>query len=126
MKTDRKLYTIDEASNLSIGEVHNLYKDFINPNQTDIFSSLPFGNDTFESAEGVHMFTSNGKKILDFTGGLGVLGLGHNHPDILNARIKYQNEKRVEVHKIIFSKYMAALSSSISSLLPNNLRKSFF
>ena len=50
-----KLYTIDEASNLSIGEVHNLYKDFINPNQTDIFSSLPFGNDTFESAEGVHM-----------------------------------------------------------------------
>ena len=49
MKTDRKLYTIDEASNLSIDEVHNLYKDFINPNQTDIFSSLPFGNDTFES-----------------------------------------------------------------------------
>ena len=126
MKTDRKLYTIDEASNLSIGEVHNLYKDFVNPNQTDIFSSLPFGNDTFESAEGVHMFTSNGKKILDFTGGLGVLGLGHNHPDILSARIKYQKEKRVEVHKIIFSKYMAALSSSISSLLPNNLRKSFF
>ena len=37
MKTDRKLYTIDEASNLSIGEVHNLYKDFVNPNQTDIF-----------------------------------------------------------------------------------------
>ena len=122
MKTDRKLYTIDEASNLSIDEVHNLYKDFINPNQTDIFSSLPFGNDTFESAEGVHMHTSSGKKILDFTGGLGVLGLGHNHPDILNARIKYQNEKRVEVHKIIFSKYMAALSSSISSLLPNNLK----
>ena len=126
MKTDRKLYTIDEASNLSIDEVHNLYKDFINPNQTDIFSSLPFGNDTFESAEGVHMRTSTGKKILDFTGGLGVLGLGHNHPDILNARIKYQNEKRIEVHKIIFSKYMAALSSSISSLLPNNLKKSFF
>ena len=43
-----------------------------------------------------------------------------------NKLIKYQKEKRVEVNKIIFSKYMAALSSSISSLLPNNLRKSFF
>lgn len=126
MKSGKKLYTIDEASNLSIKEIHNLYYDFINPNQTNIFSSLPFGNDTFESAEGVYMNTASGKRILDFTGGLGVLGLGHNHPDILSARIKYQKEKRIEVHKIIFSKYMAALSSSISFLLPNNLTKSFF
>ena len=99
-------------------------KDFINPNQTNIFSSLPFGNDTFEKAEGVYMRIF--LKILDFTGGLGVLGLGHNHPEILQTRIEFQKEKRVEVHKIIFSKYMAALTSSISSLLPENLKKSFF
>ena len=48
------------------------------------------------------MFTSNGKKILDFTGGLGVLGLGHNHPEILKTRLDFQKNK-VEVHKIIFS-----------------------
>ena len=124
--TDRKLYTIDEAKNLSITDIHRLYKDFVNPNQTDIFSLLPFGNDTFETAEGVYLFSSGGKKILDFTGGLGVLGLGHNHPKILEARINFQKEKRLEVHKIIFSKYLAALSSSIASLLPSNLTKSFF
>ena len=124
--TQKKLYSVNEAKNLSISETQDLYKDFINPNQTNIFSSLPFGNDTFEKAEGVYMFTSTGKKILDFTGGLGVLGLGHNHPEILQTRIEFQKEKRVEVHKIIFSKYMAALSSSISSLLPENLKKSFF
>ena len=39
--TDRKLYTIDEAKNLSITDIHRLYKDFVNPNQTDIFSLLP-------------------------------------------------------------------------------------
>ena len=124
--SNKKLYTVEEAKNLSIEKVQELYKNFINPNQTNIFSSLPFGRELFESAEGVHMFTKNGKKILDFTGGLGVLGLGHNHPRIINARIKYQEEKKIEVHKIIFSKYMAALSSSIASLLPGELNKSFF
>ncbi|MDC1096615.1 aminotransferase class III-fold pyridoxal phosphate-dependent enzyme [Pelagibacteraceae bacterium] len=124
--TNKKLYTLEEAENLSIKNVHELYKNFINPNQTSIFSSLPFGKELFESAEGVHMFTEHGKKVLDFTGGLGVLGLGHNHPRIINARIKFQKEKKIEVHKIIFSKYMAALSSSIASLLPDNLNKSFF
>jgi putrescine aminotransferase len=122
----RKLYTIQDAKKLSINEIHEIYKNYINPNQTNIFSSLPFGNDIFEKAEGVYMYTSEGKKILDFTGGLGVLGLGHNHPEILKARIAFQKEKEIEVHKIIFSKYMAALASSISYLLPKNLTKSFF
>ena len=122
----KKLYTIEEAKKLSINEIHEIYKKFINPNQTSIFSSLPFGNDVFEKAEGVYMHTSTGKKILDFTGGLGVLGLGHNNQEILKARIDFQKEKEIEVHKIIFSKYMAALSSSISYLLPENLTKSFF
>ena len=72
------------------------------------------------------MLTSSGKKILDFTGGLGVLGLGHNHPEILKARLDFQKNKRVEVHKIIFSKYMAVLSNNLSYLLPSNLKKSFF
>ena len=102
--SERKLYTIEEATNLSIEDIHQLYRSYINPNQTDIFASLPFGKDVFENAEGVHINTSNGKKILDFTGGLGVLGLGHNHPKILEARINFQKEKRIEVHKIIFSK----------------------
>ncbi len=123
---NKKIYSIEEAKNLNINEVHRLYKDFINPNQTEIFSSLPYGRDTFESAEGVHMYTDDNKKILDFTGGQGVLGLGHNHPRIINARINFQKENKIEVHKIIFSKYMAALSASLASLLPEKLNKSFF
>ena len=38
----KKLYTVDEANNLTIKEVQNLYKEFINPNQTKIYASLPF------------------------------------------------------------------------------------
>ena len=123
---NRKFYKMEEIEALSVEEVHRLYKEYINPNQTKIFSALPFGNEIFNKAEGVYMFTSSGKKILDFTGGLGVLGLGHNHPEILKARLDFQKNKRVEVHKIIFSKYMAVLSNNLSYLLPNNLKKSFF
>jgi len=122
----KKFYKIEEIENLSIQEIQKLYTEFINPNQTKIFSSLPFGKEVFNKAEGMYMFTSNGRKILDFTGGLGVLGLGHNHPKILKARLDFQEKKRVEVHKIIFSKYMAALSNNLSYLLPDNLKKSFF
>ncbi|MDP6958566.1 MAG: hypothetical protein QF645_07095, partial [Planctomycetota bacterium] len=41
----------------------------------------------------------NNGKILDVTGGIGVLSLGHNHPRILNARIEFQKKKKMEAHK---------------------------
>lgn len=122
----KKFYSVEEASKLEINEIKELYFNFINPNQTKIFSTLPFGNELFVKAEGIYLYTSDGKKIYDFTGGGGVLGLGHNHPRILQSRINFQLDKKTEVHKIIFSKYMAALSSSLAYLLPKKLNKSFF
>ena len=44
---DRKFYKMEEIEALGVEEVHNLYKEYINPNQTKIFSSLPFGNEIF-------------------------------------------------------------------------------
>ena len=124
--TEKKLYTVEEAEKLSNSEVVELYKKYINPNQAQIFSNLPFGKDTFISAKGMYIYTVSGKKILDFTGGLGVLGLGHNHEKIISRRIKFQNESKMEVHKIVFSQYMGALAHNIASLLPEKLNKSFF
>ena len=122
----KRLYTVEDADNLNIEEVVELYKSYINPNQSQIFSNLPYGKDLFKSAKGVHIYTNSGKKILDFTGGLGVLGLGHNHQKILDARINFQKQNKMEVHKILFSNYMGALAKNIAMLLPKNLNKSFF
>ena len=69
------------------------------------------------------MYTNNGKKILDYTGGIGVLSIGHNHPKILETRIKFQQNKRMEVHKLVFSPYMAALCKNLSDILPGDLNK---
>ena len=121
-----KIFTLDEAEQLDNQKVKELYKKYINPYQTKIFSSFPFGEDKFIKAEGMYMYTENNKKILDFTGGLGVLGLGHNHPRILKVRQEYSQKKKMEVHKLVFSNYLAALSNNISTVVGNNLDKVFF
>ena len=80
----------------------------------------------FKKAVGVYIYTDSGKKIIDFTGGLGVLNHGHNHPRITNARIKFQEEEEIEVNKLTLSPYVAALGHNISNLLDNKLNKSYF
>ena len=49
-------------------------------------------NEIFKKASGLYIYTESGKKVFDFTGGLGVLNHGHNHPRILNARIEGQKK----------------------------------
>ena len=50
---EKKIYSVEEAEKLTINEVVDLYKKYINPNQAQIFSSLPYGKDLFSSAKGV-------------------------------------------------------------------------
>ena len=119
------ILNVDDAENLSIEDITRYVSDYVNPNQSNIYSKLPWGKDLFTHAEGMYMYTKNGKKILDFTGGIGVLNIGHNHPKILETRIKFQENKRMEVHKLVFSPYMAALSKNLSDILPGDLNKTF-
>jgi len=121
-----KNFLYNDALNLDYKQVNQYYNDYINPGLSKLYQFFSFGKEIFEKAEGMYMYTRTGKKILDFTGGLGVLSHGHNHPRILEARIKYQQEKRVEVHKVIFSPTQALLAKKLSDLLPKDLDKCFF
>lgn len=38
-----------------------------------------------DRAEGSHVWDADGKKYLDFVGGIGVLNTGHNHPTVVSA-----------------------------------------
>ncbi len=58
-----------------------------------------------------HIVTDSGRRILDMSGGVGVLGLGHNHPRILAARAEFERRHRMEVHKAFLSKYLAGLTT---------------
>ena len=64
--------------------------------------------------------------MLDVSGGVGVLNHGHNHPRILEARPRFAEQRRMEVHKAFFSPYLAALSHNVAALLPGDLNISYF
>ena len=55
-----------------------------------------------------------------------MLNLGHNHPEILKERIKFQKNFNLEVHKNILSRHIAQLSKKISDVLPKDLTMSYF
>lgn len=107
-------------------QVWDLYRKYVNPGQVDLISTFGFGRDLVKTAEGVWIETADGRRILDFTGGIGVLNHGHNHPRLLKVRKDFQDRKKMEVHKNYFSPYLAALSHNIALLLPGDLEVSYF
>ena len=123
---EKKLYTVDDCEKLTNQQVRELYKKYVNPAIEHLLGAFHLGEELIDHAEGVWLHTRSGEKILDVTGGIGVLSHGHNNPRILNSRLNFQKQKRMEVHKTIFSPYVAALSHNIAELLPEDLDYSFF
>lgn len=125
-RTTTELLSVEDAERLSVSEVHDLYRKYVNRSQVKLMTSLGFGRELVDHAEGCWIHTKDGRRILDFTGGVGVLNHGHNHPRILAARRKFQENARMEVHKTYFSPYVAALGHNLATLLPDDLNMSFF
>ena len=94
-----KLFSLEETFNLNIDEVKNLYKTNVSPAQVKLLSAFSFGKDLSDTSEGCYIFTKSGKKILDFTGGFGVLNHGHNNQRIIDARINFQKKKKFRKRK---------------------------
>lgn len=121
-----RLLSVDDCSKLSAEDAQELYRRFVNPGQVDLLTSFGFGQTLATRAEGMVVETQDGRRILDFTGGIGVLGHGHNHPRILAARRSYQDQRRMEVHKSFLCPYVAGLSKNLAAILPEDLELSFF
>lgn len=115
-----------EVFNLTSKETLGLYKKFVNPQQAKLFAGLSTMESIALEAEGINITLQNGKKIKDFTGGLGVLNHGHNHPEILKARIQFQKNKHMEVSKLYLSPHVAALSKNLAEIFPGDLEMSYF
>ena len=100
----------------------DLFKAHINPGQFHFMKLLGFHKVKVERAEGMYYIDQNGRKILDFFGGFGSLAFGHNHPRILAARQKFQDEKRHEIAIAFMSQYAAALAHNLAALLAGRSR----
>jgi putrescine aminotransferase len=125
MIDDINYLTIEDAESLGIENVRSMYRSYVSSSQVDLIGSFIFGRELAEYSEGCYIYLKD-KKILDITGGIGVLNHGHNHPRILEVRKSFNEKKRMEVHKNYFSPYVAALSHNVAKLLPGDLNISYF
>ena len=126
---DYKNYNLISASDcdrISLKQVQEYYSKFINPALSKSLRVFSFGNDLVKSANNLTITLCNKSKILDFTGGLGVLNFGHNPKTILKERINFQKKSKMEVHKNFFSQYSAALAHNIAQITPKTLNYSYF
>jgi acetylornithine/succinyldiaminopimelate/putrescine aminotransferase len=115
------LLTVDDAKSLTVARMTDLFKAHLNPGQLHFMKLLGFHKVKVERAEGMFYIDQNGRKILDFFGGFGSLALGHNHPRILEARRKFQDEKRHEIAIAFMSQYAAALAHNLAQCSPGDL-----
>lgn len=115
-----KLLTVEDAKALDLPRMTELFTGHLNPGQLHFMKLLGFHKVKIERAEGMYYYDQNGR-TLDFFGGFGSLALGHNHPRILEARRKFQEEMRHEIAIAFMSQYAAALAYDIAACSPGDL-----
>ena len=93
---------------------------FVSPS---LFRPLPL---VVDSAEGCIVRDVDGNEFIDFTSGLGVMNVGHNHPQVIQA-IKQQAERFVCCpHDSFYSEIPITLSKELSSITPIRSDKKIF
>lgn len=120
------LLGVEQAKAMDVARMTDLFKAHINPGQLHFMKLLGFHKIKIERAEGMFYIDQNGRRILDFFGGFGSLALGHNHPRILAARRKFQDENRHEIAIAFMSQYAAALAHNLAQISPGDLDMVFF
>lgn len=80
-----------------------------------------------ERAEGIYLYTPEGKRYIDLISGVGVTNIGHRHPRVVQA-IKDQVDKHL--HVMVYGEYIQSapnlLAQKLTSLLPSSLNSCYF
>lgn len=80
-----------------------------------------------QSAKGIYLFDTNGKKYLDLISGISVNSTGHNHPEVISA-IRKQLDRHM--HVMVFGEFVqeaqVMLAKQMAELLPPTLSSTYF
>jgi ornithine--oxo-acid transaminase len=115
------LLTVEDAKVMSLPRMTEIFTKHLNPGQLHFMKLLGFHKVKIERADGMYYYDQNGRAILDFFGGFGSLAFGHNHPRIVEARKKFQDEKRQEIAIAFMSQYASALAYNLAACSPGDL-----
>ena len=121
-----KLLSLEESLALDSAQANALYSNHLNKYMLQVYRVLGFADMDIESAEGLTIRLRDGRELLDFSAGLGIVGLGHNHPRIIAAERACHDRKILDSIKIAPHKLQGALAYNIAQLLPDPLAVSFF
>jgi acetylornithine/N-succinyldiaminopimelate aminotransferase len=80
-------------------------------------SDAPMGL-PIESAEGPYLYTTDGKRYVDFISGIAVSSLGHRHPEVVKA-IKEQVDRHL--HVMVYGEFIQKPQSAFAELLTAQL-----
>ncbi|MBT1708781.1 aspartate aminotransferase family protein [Fulvivirgaceae bacterium PWU5] len=82
---------------------------------------------SIERAEGIYLYSPEGKRYTDLISGIGVSNIGHRHPAVVKA-IKDQVDKHL--HVMVYGEFIQSapnrLAAKLASLLPASLNCSYF
>ena len=102
-------------------EINRKNKQFIYPAIANYFTDpLPL-----ERGEMQHVWDVEGKRYLDFFGGIVTVGVGHANPRITGP-VKAQMDKLGHTSTLYPHQTMVALAEKIAQITPGRLEKSFF
>lgn len=71
-----------------------------------------------DRAEGMYIYTKDGKRYLDLNSGISVSSLGHRHPNVINA-VKEQLDKHL--HTMVYGEHIHAPQVKFAQLLSEEL-----
>lgn len=80
-----------------------------------------------EKAQGLYLYSPDGKVYMDLISGIGVSNIGHKHPHVVHS-IKEQVEKHL--HVMVYGEFVQSapnlLAKKLTELLPDNLNCCYF
>jgi taurine--2-oxoglutarate transaminase len=107
---------MDASEMIDLCKQHTLF----NWSASDSVSPLPI-----ERAEGVWLYTPDGRKILDFNSQLMCVNIGHSHPRVI-AAMKAQLDKLIYAFPLSATEARARLGAKLAALMPGDLNTFFF
>ncbi len=120
------LLTLDESLDLDIKTANRYYAAHLNKYLLQVFEVLGLDEMDIKGAQGIEIWLNDGRTLLDFSAGLGVVGLGHNHPRIIEAERKCHEHKVIDCIRVAPQKMQGALAYNIAQMMPDPLKVSFF
>lgn len=102
-------------------EVIKKHKEYVFPSVANYYKE-PL---VIESGDGCYIYASDGKKYLDFFGGILTVSVGHCNPKV-TTKINEQTKKLQHVSTLYPTEGIVNLAEKLAQITPGKLQKTFF